>query len=59
MATHYLNPLTAFLTTANVGDSFNGVTVVSIERHGPFWAVTLDGHGERWTTDYPSNLRSE
>lgn len=55
--TSYLNPQTAWLTTAQLGDTFNGVTLKSIEEHGPFYAVTLEGYGQTWTTDYPRSLR--
>lgn len=56
MAT-YLNPQTQWLTTAAIGDTFRGVTLVSVEDHGPFLAITLTGHGQTWTTDYPGTLR--
>lgn len=55
--TNYLNPQTQWLTTAQVGDTFQGVTLVSVTEHGPFLAVTLSGYGRTWTTDYPRTLR--
>lgn len=55
--TNYLNPQTQWLTTATVGDEFQGVTLVDISDHGPFLAVTLKGFGQQWTVDYPRSIR--
>ena len=56
--TNYLNPITAWLVTANVGDvGPDGVRLVSVSDHGPFDAVTLALGESEWTTDYPKSVR--
>lgn len=46
------NPMTRFAVVAEVGDTFNGVTLTRVERVQGFKRCTFSAHGTTWTQDY-------